>query len=140
MGYTTEFSGAFDLDKPADAETTLFMRDVSDMGIEAIRQLGGAPDTYCQWEITKDRLHIKWDGGENFYDYVEWLQWLIDNKLKPAGLTLSGSVKFHGEEVEDCGTIAIVDGRVVKTMATFETAHVRCPSCDEVVDAIVVPR
>lgn len=135
MGYTTEFEGRFDFDKPMDAELVLFMMDIDDQR----GKLPGAPDGYCQWVVTKDRLHIMWDGNEKFYDYVEWLQWLIDNKFKPAGLMLTGSVKYSGEEMEDCGTLSIVDGVVVKTPATFSRVRVHCPNCDEMVDGIVKP-
>lgn len=134
MGYTTEFQGQFTFDKPADAETTLFMHDVFDLRPVP----AGAPDTYCQWVITKDRLHIQWDGVEKFYAYVEWLQWLVDHKFTPASLTLSGTVKYSGEDIEDCGTISIQDGRVVKTPAVFERVRVHCPNCDEQVVATVV--
>ncbi len=133
MGYTTKFSGQFDFDKPADAETVLFMRGFED----GPRRLAGAPDGYNQWVITEDREHIEWDGNEKFYDYVEWLQWLIDNKFKPAGLTLSGSVKYSGEELEDCGTLKVIDGRVEKTPASFSRVRVRCPNCDKIVDGVV---
>jgi hypothetical protein len=118
MGYTTRFSGRFTFDKPADAETTLFMREVFDD--RGTGRTKGAPDSYCQWEISNDRLHIEWDGEEKFYDYVEWLQWLIDNKFKPAGLTLTGSVQYDGEELEDVGTLSIEDGKVIQRPATFE--------------------
>lgn len=138
MGYTTNFTGKFSFDKPADAETVLSCRDLLQKDYRDADFPPGAPSAYLQWEITKDRLHLEWDGGEKFYDYVEWLQWLIDNKFKPAGLTLSGAVKYSGEETEDCGTLEIVDGQVIKTPATFTRVRVHCPNCDEEVTARLV--
>ncbi len=135
MGYTTSFSGQFKFDKPADAETTLFMRDVCDMKATSIT--AGKLSSYCRWAITSDRQHIEWDRGEKFYDYAEWLQWLIDNKFKPAGLTLTGSVRYDGEDIEDVGTLSIEDGKVIKTPATFERVKVHCPNCNEDVLGVV---
>lgn len=74
-----------------------------------------APDSYCQWELTKDRMGLEWDGGEKFYMYEEWLQYLHDRFLKPHGVTLNGGVSFQGEDTEDCGALRMVNGRVEKT-------------------------
>src|SRR5262245_61818938 len=31
------------------------------------------PGLWCQWEV--ESTILQWDGGEKFYDYVEWLQY-----------------------------------------------------------------
>ena len=36
----------------------------------------GVPGYWCQWIINNDG-DLEWDGGEKFYNYVEWLKFLI---------------------------------------------------------------
>lgn len=69
----------------------------------------GQPGLWCQWVPTDDGLHIEWDGGEKFYDYVEWLKYIIKNFLEPWGFKLSGAVNYQGESSDDRGTIYAKD-------------------------------
>ncbi|CAM6003868.1 unnamed protein product [Sphagnum balticum] len=32
------------------------------------------PGLWCQWRPSDDGMHIQWDGGEKFYNYVEWIK------------------------------------------------------------------
>ena len=73
------------------------------------------PSLWLQWRPTKDKLHIEWDEGEKFYDYVEWIVYIIENILKPKGYILNGSVKWRGEEFGDLGTIKIKNNVVTTT-------------------------
>lgn len=109
MGYTTEFDGRFDLDKLPTAEA-----------IVRINQIWDDPDTaednpgsYCQWRLTPDCMHLEWDRNEKFYNYVEWLQYLMDNVLTPIGVSVSGTVSFSGERSDDVGVVTIQDGKAV---------------------------
>jgi hypothetical protein len=70
------------------------------------------PGLWCQWVPSKDNTQLEWDGGEKFYDYTDWLEYLIDNFLKPWGYTLNGSVNWIGEESDDRGTITVKDNVV----------------------------
>jgi hypothetical protein len=70
------------------------------------------PSLWCQWIPTEDNMGIEWDGNEKFYCYDEWLAYIIDNFLKPWGITLSGEVEFQGEENDDTGKIIVVDNVV----------------------------
>ena len=70
------------------------------------------PGLWCQWRPTNDRLHIEWDEGEKFSAYVEWIEYIIENVLKPKGYTLSGEVKWFGDRLGDVGTIT-VEGNAV---------------------------
>jgi hypothetical protein len=72
----------------------------------------GQPGIWCQWVPTTESDAIEWDGGEKFYNYVEWLQYLIVNFLAPWGYKLNGSVKWQGERMEDRGKIVVVDNVV----------------------------
>lgn len=70
------------------------------------------PGLWCQWLPNAEGTEIQWDGGEKFYDYVEWINYLIDNFLKPWGYTLDGSVNWYGEDRRDTGTIIIENNQV----------------------------
>ena len=66
-----------------------------------------APGLWCQWIPTRDNIGIEWDYGEKFYDYEEWINWLIKNFFRPNGYTLSGRVSFCGESFEDVGLLYV---------------------------------
>ena len=74
------------------------------------------PGLWCKWIIGEDRQSIKWNGAEKFYDYVEWLQYIIDNFLVPNGYTVNGSVNYQGEDFEDQGTVIVKDNHVTTGM------------------------
>ena len=74
----------------------------------------GQPSLWCQWTPSDDGYSIKWDGGEKFYHYVEWIEYLIEHFLKPWGYTLNGEVEWYGEDANDRGMI-VIDNNVVKT-------------------------
>ena len=61
---------------------------------------------------TADGKAIEWDYGEKFYDYIEWLGWIIEKLLKPADLILNGEVEWNGEEPSDVGKIIVKDNVV----------------------------
>lgn len=158
MGYTTDFTGKFNLDKPLtpqhcayleafaqtrrmqrNAEATATMLDpirevvglpIGEQGgyfVGSPRDYGtdhtpdvtnynnppaGQPGLWCQWTPTEDGTAIEWDQGEKFYDYVEWLEYLIEHFLKPWGYVLNGAVDWQGEERGDIGRILIVNNAV----------------------------
>lgn len=146
MGYTTDFTGNFKLNKKLDLETHEFLTKLAEtrrmkrklgpeFGIEGEFFVDGKglagqdrddsiveynyppstqPGLWCQWVPTEDGLTIEHDGGEKFYNYVEWIEYIIDKILKPRGYSLTGQVTWVGEDRSDLGRILIVDN-VVKT-------------------------
>lgn len=70
------------------------------------------PGLWCQWVPTDDGNHIEWDGGEKFYEYQKWLEYIISNFLKPWGCTLNGCVTWEGEDEDDQGALGVVDNTV----------------------------
>lgn len=149
MGYTTDFSGEFELNKPLDNETYDFLVKLNDtrrmarkvdkkFGVEGEFFVDGdddadedyfrdkensniidynvppktQPGLWCQWAPTDDRNAIEWDGGEKFYAYVEWLEYIIKNVLKPKGYKLNGEVEYQGETPKDFGKIVVTDNVV----------------------------
>jgi hypothetical protein len=71
----------------------------------------GVPGLWCQWTVDEDG-HINWDGNEKFYNFEEWLTWLIENLLKPWGYVLNGTLDYQGEDDEDFGRLIVVDNKV----------------------------
>ena len=80
------------------------------------------PSLWCQWKATEDGTAIEWDGGEKFYEYIEWICYLVHHFFAPWGYTLNGEVRWQGESDDDKGKIIITNnvvttknGRVVYT-------------------------
>lgn len=71
------------------------------------------PGLWCQWIPTDDGSELVWDGGEKFYNYVEWLQYLIDKILAPRGYSLNGECEWFGEDSGDFGKI-VVENNIVR--------------------------
>jgi hypothetical protein len=70
------------------------------------------PGLWLQWVVGADKQSIEWDGGEKFYSYIEWIEYLIKKIFKPRGYILNGKVYWSGEEGGDLGLIEIVDNVV----------------------------
>lgn len=90
------------LDKPL----TCAQKDVLDKLTEELH-VKDAPDSWCQWVVTRDGNAIKWDENEKFYDYLGWLQYIIEKYLVPWGYVLNGSVTWQGEDPDDIGEIHV---------------------------------
>jgi hypothetical protein len=67
----------------------------------------GQPGLWCRWVPTNDGSAIEWDGGEKFYYYAEWIEYLIAHFLKPWKYVVNGEVQWSGEENGDLGKIII---------------------------------
>lgn len=73
---------------------------------------GGQPSLWCDWTVGDFGEAIVWNGGEKFHDYIPWLEYLIENYLKPWGYTLNGDVFWQGEDHDDMGIIVVTDNAV----------------------------
>lgn len=144
MGYDTDFSGRFELNKKLDKETHEFLvkfnqtrrmaRNLpSQFGVEGEFFVDGGglngqerdktiidfnsppktqPGLWCQWVPNGDGTHIEYDGGEKFYAYIEWIEYLIKSILAPKGYSLDGVVEWKGEGFNDLGQIIIKNNKV----------------------------
>lgn len=74
------------------------------------------PGLWCQWTISEEG-DLVWDEGEKFYNYTEWLKYLIENFLKPWGYVINGEVSYWGEDRSDHGVIKVVNNVVDKIPA-----------------------
>lgn len=163
MGYTTDFSGSFDLNKPLSKEHKAFLEKFAQtrrmerkqtvaskmedpvridaglpIGKEGAYFVGGKedfgqgqddsivnyntppsgqPSLWCQWTPNENGTAIEWDGGEKFYEYVDWIEYLINNFLKPWGYILNGEVEWFGEDRDDRGMIIVVNNDVTTKTA-----------------------
>jgi hypothetical protein len=105
MSYHTRFTGQFNLDKPLTLEQFNILNDFSEADH---RSESGMPGYYCGWVPTKDGTAIECDDGDlSFYDFDEWLEYLIEHFLKPWGYTLDGTTRWQGDEVGDTGTLSV---------------------------------
>jgi hypothetical protein len=82
---------------------------------------GGQPGLWCQWVPNEDGTAIVWDTGEKFYEYSEWIAYLIEHFLEPWGYKLNGVVEWNGEEDEDVGRLHVKDNLVAAKQA--EVVH-----------------
>ena len=146
MGYTTDFYGQFNINKPLDDETydlLVGLNETRRMGRKGLDEKYGIegefycedredsgqnqhpsiidhnvppktqPGLWCQWVPTEDRLAIVWDEGEKFYNYIEWIGYLINKILDPKGYKLNGEVEWEGEDTSnDLGKIIIVNNKI----------------------------
>lgn len=108
MGYTTTFRGGLDISPPITAwhraDVNKFAEGTWDAPRSPEYPGGGG---YCQWVVDGNRL--KWDGNEKFYDYAEWIRYLIEHFFTPWGYRLNGTISWSGEERGDVGRIIAVD-------------------------------
>lgn len=168
MGYTTEFEGSFEFEKPLTDEMMHYInhfsttrrtkRDVEkiketypdwkklsfngDLGEDGEYFVGDSdwaldrfsrdvssdpsiidyneppakqPGLWCQWVVSLNGKHLKWDGNEKFYDYIEWLEYLINHFFTPSNIFMNGSVIWQGEKFGDIGKITVEHNKITVT-------------------------
>lgn len=151
MGYTTDFYGSLQFNKPVAPWLVEYINEFSntrrmkrdpekikelypnwgklcfngDLGVEGEYFIGNEDDSvldhnsppstqpglWCQW-IINNNGELEWDGNEKFYNYEEWLNYLIDEFFEPLGYELNGEIEWQGEEYDDLGTIHVEDNIV----------------------------
>lgn len=84
--------------------------------VEMMRIMGGnnvppmgQPGLWCQWTPNDKGTAIIWNGGEKFYKYVDWLQYIITHFFDRWGYILNGTVTYQGEDYSDRGQIQVVN-------------------------------
>lgn len=71
------------------------------------------PSLWCQWTPSEDGTAIVWDQGEKFYNYIEWVIYICNKILTPRGYSITGNVKWRGEDFNDTGTIHAIDNLIL---------------------------
>ena len=79
MGYSTDFRGQLEFNKPLTTDMVETYEKFANQRHEDGYQPNGKPSIWLQWEITKQdgKYYLEWDGGEKFYEYVKWLEYVI---------------------------------------------------------------
>lgn len=104
MGYSTYFTGSMLVDPPLSAE---HIEILTTFNYTDHREEPGMPGIWCGWIPSPDGTMIEHDGGKKFYDYAEWLQYLVDRFLLPWGYRIAGAIEWNGEESGDLGRLVI---------------------------------
>lgn len=133
MGYTTQFDGIIQFDRELTVEEMNDLKQLAEEPYESdfFKKFAETkPDAYLQWYPTEDGTGLEWDGGEKFYKYVEWLEWLMQYFFEPKEIRCSGIVNWQGEEIGDVGKITVSNNVVTTEEIKIDT--VECPHCGEV--------
>jgi len=118
VGYTTEFEGHVTIDPPLNMTQQELLRDFAGRDH---RHESGMPGIYCQWIPTKDGTRLIWDGGEKFYDSVEWMEYLIEHFIAGDSRDrivftherkVNGVIHASGEEPSDVWRLVVTDNVV----------------------------
>lgn len=108
MGYTTTFEGSIKVKPPFDKE-------LADKINAYCREdhTNQYPGRWCGWETDGEGIH--WNGGEKFYNSLQWMEHLIQTYVKPTGRTADGTIECHGEENTDIWRIEVRENTVTRT-------------------------
>jgi hypothetical protein len=138
MGYSTYFSGAMDLDKPLTEEQKKILDEFSSKDHHGESYAPGY-GCFCGWVSDSRGEAIEHDGNEKFYDYVEWLQIIVDKFIIPWGLKGNGYIDWNGDESDDHGQITIKDNVVTAQSDTeiLAEANKRAKEMEEGLDKLL---
>ena len=108
MGYSTDFSGAFNSDVEMSDELVEVINAFSEMNHYGE---DGKPDSrWCDFEVSKTQLY--WNQSEKTRCYVEWLEYLVKHFFEPNGVKLSGVMNWQGDDEHDIGHIIMVNNAI----------------------------
>jgi len=111
MGYTTKFRGCVAVEPALTLEHYQALKSLYDPESESPFRTKDCPTGYCQWQPNRQGTALEWDGGEKFYDSVEWMSAIAD-QLTQRGYTLNGEIEAQGEEVGDHWKLVVRRGVV----------------------------
>mgnify|MGYP006402581885 FL=1 len=93
------------------------------------KRVSAVPSCWCQWmfaqtlhsNVTLGHSTLRWDGGEKFNGYAEWLQYVVNIiKRDHPKVEFAGVIAWMGEDDEDRGLLEITaDGKVWKNTTVF---------------------
>jgi|TARA_B110000238_G_scaffold116324_1_gene126262 hypothetical protein len=115
MGYTTQFRGQLEFNKKLTKGMLETYKKFQQERHEDGYKPNGKPSIWLQWEITEEdgKHYLEWDGGEKFYNYIDWIEYVIKYIFKGWGLELNGQIDWRGEEWEDNGSITVKNNIVL---------------------------
>lgn len=101
-------------------EGEFYFEDDEETIVDGNKPPGKQPGLWCGWQLEDDDLTIVWDGSEKFYEYTEWLVYIIERVLKPRHYILNGTAYWDGESSCDYGKIEVVNNVVYSTPGVME--------------------
>ena len=118
MGYSTTFYGNFEFSRQLTLDEKNELDKFASERHEGVIRFSD----WCDWIPNKEGTHLRHNGSEKFYEYTEWLRYLIKNFFEPWGVKLNGSVEWAGEDSGDIGEIRVKNNEVKVATAkiTFE--------------------
>lgn len=156
MGYQTDFSGSIAIDPVLDQGEIDYLWSFVDSR-RMYRTLGpyhvgsgvhgqgddadilghntppeGQPGLWCGWIPTDDGSALEWNEQPKFYEYNEWMLYLIQHFLAPTALAkgivpgvkgghvLNGKIYYRGENFDDYGVIKVIDNKVLTHVPNFD--------------------
>lgn len=158
MGYTTDFDGDICIEPPLNEkeikyinmfnETRRMNRENGPYYVGGTGDFGqdeeadiinynspddSQPGLWCGWCTDEEGNYIRWDGGEKFYNSLEWMQYIIDHFLGEnplaklnnpehfdflQGHTLDGDIYAQGEESDDQWKLEVRNNVVTEKQGT----------------------
>ena len=111
MGYNTDFEGHIDLGAILTHEQCGILHSLCH---DDHRDNNDMPGIWCQWELqtSDESMCLEWDGIEKFYNYVEWMKYILDTFIIPWGYTANGVVTWIGEDRSDLGRIVVINNKL----------------------------
>lgn len=98
-----------------------YLRDKDASIIDCNCAPAGQPGLWCGWTVHTQtharKPYLTWDGGEKFYNYLEWLCYLLEHFFVRWGYKLNGVIEWVGEDPDDRGKISVVDNHVATARA-----------------------
>lgn len=80
--------------------------------VDGNRPPAGQPSLWCDWEPDSRGAFLEWNEADKFYNYVEWLEYLVEHFFRPWNRVLTGDVRWQGDDDTDVGTIIVKDNDV----------------------------
>jgi len=147
MGYDTRFSGAIEFSRPLTlAEATTWMNTHEALyDCDETAKLDAMPDSYLQWVPSEDLQALVYDDNEKFYEYKDWLKWVLSHWIGRWGIVANGEILWSGEETDDNGILKVENNIlvVVESKHTKGKSHkplTRQTLADLVIESIGGPR
>ncbi len=113
MGYTTDFDGYIDLGAKLTNEQCEVLHSLCE---DDHRNSRGLPGIWCQWELQTvgDTMTLEWDGNEKFYNYIEWMEYILETYIIPWGYTANGVITWVGGDMSmsDLGRIVVMNNEL----------------------------
>lgn len=86
-----------------------FGQDHDDSVLDYNKPPKDQPSLWCDMYVTD--TYIGFSSGK-FYNYLDWLSYVIENFIKPWGYKLNGAIEWSGEDRSDMGKITVRDNVV----------------------------